>query len=155
MKWKTQGDHRRWLRRVESWAACNPDLDSPRPSWRGGLCERTGPSSYRRSHRIEEEEDFPKKKKTLGGSLGNSPAATAPVSFPPCHPARDCAHQPGSVHTSSQRGLRLQAPTGGGCPATGSVPSEQGVHPATGKCEHPPESVRTHREVSAPHLEGR
>ena len=43
-KWKTQGEHRCWLRTVESWATCDPDPDSPRPSWRGGLCERTGPS---------------------------------------------------------------------------------------------------------------
>ena len=35
---------------------------------------------------------FPKKKKTLWGTLGNSPAATAPVSSPPHHPSRNCAH---------------------------------------------------------------
>ena len=35
---------------------------------------------------------FPKKKKTLGGSLGNSPAATAPVSSPPHDPSGNCAH---------------------------------------------------------------
>ena len=34
---------------------------------------------------------FPKKKQTLWGILGNSPAATAPVSSPPHHPSGDCA----------------------------------------------------------------
>ena len=35
---------------------------------------------------------FPEKKKTLWGTLGNSPAAKAPVSSPPRHPSGDCAH---------------------------------------------------------------
>ena len=54
---------------------------------------------YKGSHRIEQE-DFPKKKKTLGGTLGNSPAATASVSSPPghlpvqglCTPTGECPH---------------------------------------------------------------
>ena len=94
---------------------------------------------------------FPQKKKTLWGTLWNSPVATAPVSSPPHHPSGDCAHlisegaettgttrdrvpsnqecahPPGSDHTSSQRELRLQAPPGAGCPATGSVHSYLGV----------------------------
>ena len=55
--------------RVENWAMWDPDPDSPRPSWRGGLCERIGPSLYSGSHRIEQE-DFPKKKKTLRALWG-------------------------------------------------------------------------------------
>ena len=63
------------------------------------VCERTGPSLYGGSRRIEQE-DFPKKKKTLGGTLGNSPAATASVSSPPghlpvqglCTPTGECPH---------------------------------------------------------------
>ena len=35
-----------WLGRVESWVMWGPDPDSPRSGWRGGLCERTGPSVY-------------------------------------------------------------------------------------------------------------
>ena len=86
---------------------------------------------------------FPQKKKTLWRTLGNSPAATAPVSSPPHHPSGDCAHlisegaettgttrgrvpsnwecahPPGSAHISSRRRLRLQASTGSGCPSTG------------------------------------
>ena len=69
MKWKTQGDHRRWRRRVESWAACDPGPDSPRPSLRGGLCERTGPSLYGGSCTIEQE-DFPKRKRPSGALWG-------------------------------------------------------------------------------------
>ena len=34
-----------------------------------------------------EQEYFLKKKKTLGGTLGNSTTATAPISFPPSRPA--------------------------------------------------------------------
>ena len=89
---------------------------------------------------------FPKKKKTLWGTLGNSPAATAPVPSPPHHSSlRDCAHlisegaettgttrgrvpsnwecayPLGSARTSSLRELRLQEPPGGGCSANGSV----------------------------------
>ena len=94
---------------------------------------------------------FPQKKKTLWGTLWNSPVATAPVSSPPHHPSGDCAHliwegaettgttwgrvtskwecahPPGSARTSSWRELRLQAPPWAGCPATGSVPIHQGV----------------------------
>ena len=125
---------------------CNPDTDSPRPSWRGGLCERTGPSLYRGSQRIEQE-DFPKKKNTLGGTLGNSPSATAPVSSPPRHPSGNFAHRLGSVRTSSQRELRLQAPTRGGCPAIGSVPSDWGVCLPTRVCMHPLGSVCTSSQL--------
>ena len=64
---------------------CDTDPDSPWSSWRGGLCERTGPSLYGGSSRIEQE-DFPKKKKSLRGTLENSPAAAVPVSSPPGHP---------------------------------------------------------------------
>ena len=35
------------LGRVESWAMSGPDPDNPWSSWRGGLCERTGPSLFR------------------------------------------------------------------------------------------------------------
>ena len=35
-----------WMGRVEHWAVRGPDLDSPRSSWRDGLCERTGPFLY-------------------------------------------------------------------------------------------------------------
>ena len=80
---------------------CATLTHSPWPSWRGRLCERTGPSLYGGSHRIEQK-DFSKEKKTLGGTLGNSPAAPAPVSSPPSHPpvwgvypaTGECAHPP-------------------------------------------------------------
>ena len=45
-----------------------PDLDSPWPSWRGGLCKRTGPSLYGvagLSRRI-----FPKRKRPLEALWG-------------------------------------------------------------------------------------
>ena len=98
-KWKTQGDLRRSPRRVESWAAWDPDRDSPWPSWRGGLCQRLGPSLYGGSHRTEQE-DFPLKKKTQEDTLGNSSAATAPVPSPSghlpvqglCASTRECPH---------------------------------------------------------------
>ena len=57
-KWKTQGDRRRWPRRVESWAEYDPDPNSPLPSWRGGLCGRSGPSLSGGSHRTEQEDFF-------------------------------------------------------------------------------------------------
>ena len=103
---------------------------------------------------------FSQKKKTLWGTLGNSPAATAPVSSPPCHPSGDCAHLisegaettgttrgrvpsnqegaqlPGSARISFQRELRLQAPPGGGCPVSGSVPRYRAVCPVTRECLH-------------------
>ena len=95
---------------------------------------------------------FPKKKKTLWGTLGNSSAATAPVSSPPRHPSpvgglwaphlrgswdyrhhtEEGAQWPGvcpatgEAHTSSRRELRLQAPPGQGA-ATGNVPIHRGV----------------------------
>ena len=56
----------------------------PQSSWRGGHCERTGPSLYgaaglsRRNFSERKSEN----KETLGDSLGNSPAAAAPVSSP-------------------------------------------------------------------------
>ena len=86
-------------------------------------------------HSIEQE-DFLKKKKTLRGTLGNSPAAISPVSSPPRHPSGECVHRPGSVCTASWRELRLQAPTRGVCRATG-------LGLETGECAHPPGSVRT------------
>ena len=84
MKWKTQGDHRRWLRRVESWAAYDSDPDSPPPSWRGGLCERTGPSLYGGSHRSEQEDFSPKEKDPLG-HFGEFPCSNSSslLSTPP------------------------------------------------------------------------
>ena len=133
MKWKTQGDHGSWLRRVESWAVCNPDPTAPRLAGEVGYVRgqalpcKEGATGL--SRRI-----FRKKKKTLWGTLGNSPAATAPVSSPPHHPSGDCVHlisegaettgttrgrlpsnrecaqQTGSAHTSSRRELRPQAP---------------------------------------------
>ena len=92
MKWKTQGDRRRWLRRVESWGACDPDSDSPWPSWRGGLCERGQALPCTEGATGSSRRIFPQKKKTLWGTLGNSPAATAPVSSPPCHRSGNCVH---------------------------------------------------------------
>ena len=145
----------RWTRRVESWAACDPDLDSPRPSWRGGLCERSGPSLYRGSHRggshrIEQEDSSQKEKDPLG-HFGEFPCSNSSSLLSPYHPLGDCvhliwegaetrgttqgrvpsnwecAHPLGSAHTSFQRELRLQAPHGAGCSATESVPSYLGV----------------------------
>ena len=49
-----------------------PDPDSPRSSWRGGLCERTGPSLYGvagLSRKIFSKRKSGEKKKTLGGAL--------------------------------------------------------------------------------------
>ena len=153
-KWKTQGDHRPWPRRVESWAAFDPDLDSPLPSWRGGLCERSGPSLYRGSHRIEEKDFSPKEKDPLGHfgdfpcSNSSSLLSTRPLASPgsvhidgDCMHLisegaestgttqgrvpnnRECSYPPGSACTSSRRELKLKAPPGPGCPATGSVPT--------------------------------
>ena len=71
--------------RVESWAVLGPGTDNPWSSWRGGLCERSGPSLYgvaglsRRNFSKRKSE----KKETLSGSLENSPAAAAPDSSPP------------------------------------------------------------------------
>ena len=53
-------------------------------------------------HSIEQE-DFLKKKKTLRGTLGNTPAAAPPVSSP-------LGHLPGSVHID--RGLSAPHPGG-------------------------------------------
>ena len=88
MKWKTQGDHRRWRRRVESWAACDPGPDSPRPSLRGGLCERTGPSLYGAaglSKRI-----FSKRKRPLGSVWG---ILLKQQLQSPLYPAFQCSHE--------------------------------------------------------------
>ena len=104
-KWKTQGYHTRWLRIVESWAA--RDLTQTAPSLteevscvRGQAlpCTEGAMGSGRRI--------FPKKKKTLWGTLGNSPAATAPVSSPPHHPSGDCVHllSEGAETTGTTRG---------------------------------------------------
>ena len=90
---------------------------------------------------------FPKKKKTLWGTLGNSPAATAPVSSRPHHPW-------GTVCTSSRRELRLQAPPGAGCTSTGegmhlisegaeTTGTTQGRVPINRECAYPPGSART------------
>ena len=84
MKWKTQGDCGSWLRRIESWAMCNPDSDSPWSSWRGGLCERTGPSLYGGSLRIEQK-DFSQKEKDPLGHFGEFPCSNSSslLSTPP------------------------------------------------------------------------
>ena len=74
---------------------------------------------------------FPKKKKTLWGTLGNSLAATAPVCSPPCHSlvrgvctsTGDCAHL-----------ISQGAETAGTTRAR--VPSNR-------ECAHPPGSART------------
>ena len=110
MKWKTQGDHRHRQRRVESWAVCDPDPDSPQPSWRGGLCERSGPSLYKGSHRIEQE-DFSQKEKRPSGALWGIPLQQLQslIHSTTCQ---------GTVRTSSRRELRLQAPDRAGCPTT-------------------------------------
>ena len=149
-KWKTQGDRRCWPRRVESWAACDPDPDRPWPSWRGVLCERSGPSLYGGSHRIEQE-DFSQKEKDPLGHFGEFPCSNISSLFSTPPPDGNCAHlilegaentgttwgrvpsnlecayPLGSACTSSWRELRLQAPPGAGCPATGNVPIHQGV----------------------------
>ena len=110
----------------------DPDRDSPRSSWRGGLCERTGPSLYGGSCRIEQE-DFPKKKKTLGGTLGNFPAATAPVSSPPNHP-------PICIPTEVWGyGDQIQSTGGGGSAHLGgpdTIGTNWEVCTATGECAH-------------------
>ena len=61
---------------------------------------------------------FPKKKKTLWGTLGNSPAATAPGSSPPNHLWGDCAHLTweGAETTGTTWG-RVSIHRGG-CPST-------------------------------------
>ena len=117
-----------------------PSPGQPPASWRGGLCERTGPSLYGGSHRIEQQ-DFSKNKKTLRGHFGKLPYSNSSslISTPP--PTQglcasnsacpqlilegaettgtyhwsvpsdwECAHPPGSVCTSSRRELRPQAP---------------------------------------------
>ena len=117
---------------------------------------------------------FPKKKKTLWGTLGNSPAATAPVSSPPHHHLGDCAHliSEGAETTDITPGQDAQQP--GVCLSTGDCPhliSEGtetigitgGVCPATWECPHliseGAETTGTTRGwvpsefgVSAPHL---
>ena len=120
MKWKTQGDQGHWPRRLASWAACEPDPDSPRPSWTGGLCERTGPSLYGGSHRIEQE-CFSQKHPL--GHFGEFPCSSSSL-LSTRHLSGDYGHlilegaetidttrgrvpRTGSVHTSSLRELRL------------------------------------------------
>ena len=112
-----------------------PDTDSPRSSWRVGLCERKAPSLYGGSRRIEQE-DFPQKKKTLGGTLRNSPAATAPVSSPSHHPSQDC------VHLNSE-GAETTGTTWGRVPSDrehaqqlGSVHTHHSPYVHTRKCPH-------------------
>ena len=77
---------------------------------------------------------FPKKKKTLWGTFGNSPAATAPVSSPPCHLSEDC------VHLISE-----------GAETTGTT---QGRVPSDQECPQQPGTVPIHQGVSAPHFRG-
>ena len=72
---------------------------------------------------------FPKKKKTLGAIWG---IPLQQQLQPPLHPAT----HPGTVCTSTQRELRLQASPRAGCPATRRVPSYRGVCPSTGECPH-------------------
>ena len=102
---KTQGDCGRWIRRVESWACAiqtqtAPGLAGDRGCMRGQAlpCTEGATGSSRRI--------FPQKKKTLWGSLGNSPAATAPVSSVPHHRLEDCVHliSEGAETTGTTRG---------------------------------------------------
>ena len=75
-----------WLGRVESWAMWGPDPHSPHLAGEVG-CKRTGPSLYGVAGLSRRIFSFLlKKKKTLWGTLGNSPAAAAPVSSPPGQP---------------------------------------------------------------------
>ena len=125
---------------------------------------------------------FPKKKKTLWGTLGSSPAATAPVSSPPHHPLGDCAHlisegaettgttrgrvpsnrecayPPGSPRNSSRRELRLQASPGEGSQSPGGARTS---FQKELRLQAPPRagcpvsgSVPSYLEVHAPHLRG-
>ena len=56
-------------------------------------------------HSIEQE-DFLKKKKTIGGTLGNSPAATAPVFSPPgCQPVQHSLGAVAGIEPKSEVGL--------------------------------------------------
>ena len=73
-----------WLGRVESWSVTGPDPDVPQSSWRGGLCERTGPSLMEQqvsAGGISQKEKV--KKETISDCLGNSPAPATPASSPP------------------------------------------------------------------------
>ena len=125
---------------------------------------------------------FPKKKMTLWGILGKSPAATAPVSSPPHHLSgncvhlisegaettgttwgrapsnQECAHPQGSARTSFQRELRQRHhPEEGAHPPGSALTSFQRElrlqAPPGGGCPATG-SVPTHWGVSAPHLRG-
>ena len=126
-KWKTQGDLRRSPRRVESWAAWDPDRDSPWPSWRGGLCQRLGPSLYGGSHRIEQE-DFSQKEKDPLGHFGEFLCSNS-SSLLSTRPLASWALTWGCVHLISE-GAETTGTT------LGSVPSGWGVSPSTGECPH-------------------
>ena len=81
---------------------------------------------------------FPKKKKTLWGTLGNSPAATAPVSSPPCHPLGDCAHLI-SEEAETTGTTQGRVPSDQVCAQRlGSVSSDWGVCPSTGSARTSP-----------------
>ena len=70
-----------WLGRVESWSVTGPDPDVPQSSWRGGLCERTGPSLMEQqvsAGGISQKEKV--KKETISDCLGNSSVAATPLS---------------------------------------------------------------------------
>ena len=89
---------------------------------------------------------FPKKKKTLWGTLGNSLAATAPVCSPPCHsPVRgvctstgDCAHLI-SEEAETTGTTQGRVPSDQVCAQRlGSVSSDWGVCPSTGSARTSP-----------------
>ena len=128
-KWKTQGDCRCRLRRVESWVRVILTQTAPSRAGEVGCvigqalpCTEGATGSSRRI--------FPKKEKDPLGNFGEFPCSNSSslLSTPP--PIR------GNVRTSSWRELRLQAPAGAGCPATGSVPSYWAVCPSTREYPH-------------------
>ena len=84
---------------------------------------------YGGSHRIEQE-DFSPKRKRPSRALWGIPLQQHHQS--PLHPATSRV----TVRTASQKELRLQAPPQAGCPATRSVPSNRGVCPPTRDCAH-------------------
>ena len=84
-KWKTQGDCRHWRRRVK--VGPPAIMTQTAPGLAGDMgCVREQALPCTEGARGSNRRIFPKKKKTLWGTLGNSPAATAPVSSPPGHP---------------------------------------------------------------------
>ena len=133
------------------------DPDSPKPSWRGGLCERTGPSLYGGSHR-NEQEDFSQKEKDPLGHFGEFPCSNSAslLSTPP--PIRDYVHL-------ILEGAETTGTTRAGCPSTEecvylisegaeAIGTTRGRVPSDWECAQRPGSVRSDQGVSAPHLRG-